>query len=105
MRRDRPGQAGTQAIRKTERRGRAQALQVKEPLTARELQILGMVCDGDINREIASKLELSADGVKYHLQNIFEKLGVGRRTHAVAVAIHTGLITPEWLVYRPHKKR
>ena len=64
-----------------------------------------MVCDGDINREIATKLHLSANGVKYHLQNIFEKLGVSRRTHAVAVAIHAGLIAPEWLVYRSRRRR
>lgn len=71
-----------------------------EPLTPRELRILGMVCDGEINREIAIKLQVSADGVKYHLRNIYEKLGVNRRTHAVAIAVHERLITPEWLVQR-----
>ena len=36
--------------------------------------------------------------VKYHLLNIFGKLGVRRRTQAVAVAVHLRLVRPGWLL-------
>lgn len=68
-----------------------------EPLTQRETQILGLVCNGDSNQEIAEALRLSINAVKFHLQNIFGKLGVCRRTQAVAVAVHLRLVVPAWL--------
>lgn len=61
-----------------------------EPLTDREMAILGMVAEGHPNKQIARNLDLSPDTVKSHLKNIFAKLDVDDRTHAVTVAIRRG---------------
>lgn len=67
------------------------------PLTARELEVLSLMCDGESNREIARRLRVQLATVKYHLNQIFGKLCVQRRTMAVAVAIHLRLVQPQWL--------
>jgi ATP/maltotriose-dependent transcriptional regulator MalT len=69
-----------------------------EPLTRRELEILGLVCDGYSNQEISDRTDISVPTVKYHLLNIFGKLSVRRRTQAVAVAVHLRLVRPGWLL-------
>lgn len=51
-------------------------------LTQRERDILGVVSRGLTNREIADCFSLSETTVKWHLRNIFGKLGVGNRTEA-----------------------
>lgn len=51
-------------------------------LTPRELQILRMVAGGTSNAMIASSLWIADGTVKYHLSNIFRKLGVANRTEA-----------------------
>ncbi len=61
-----------------------------EHLTERELAILRMVAEGHPNKQIAWHLELSPDTIKAHLKNIFAKLGVDDRTHAVTVATRRG---------------
>jgi DNA-binding NarL/FixJ family response regulator len=61
-----------------------------DPLTDREMAILGMVADGHPNKQIARNLDVSPDTIKSHLKNIFAKLGVDDRTHAVTVAIRRG---------------
>ncbi len=61
-----------------------------ESLTDREVAILGMVAEGHPNKQIARDLDLSPDTIKSHLKNIFAKLGVDDRTHAVTVAIRRG---------------
>ena len=53
-------------------------------LTKRELEILALVHDGLSNAEIAARLVLTRDTVKWYLQQIYSKLGVGSRTQAVA---------------------
>lgn len=63
-----------------------------ERLTERELAILRLVADGHGNKQIAWRLDLSTDTVKTHLKNIFAKLGVDDRTHAVTVAARRGYI-------------
>lgn len=68
-----------------------------EPLTERELEILGELCEGASNSEISARIGVSLPTVKYHLYQIFGKLGVLRRTQAVAVAIHLRLVSPAWL--------
>ena len=52
-------------------------------LTSRELEILEILSQGYSNREIASKLEISDNTVKFHLKNIYEKIQVDNRTQAV----------------------
>jgi NarL family two-component system response regulator LiaR len=52
-------------------------------ITARELEILGLMADGLSNREIASRLFVSENTVKTHSNRLFGKLGAKRRTQAV----------------------
>jgi LuxR family maltose regulon positive regulatory protein len=57
-----------------------------EELTERELKILRLLKAGLGNRELAQSLFLSEATVKWHLHNIFAKLGVKNRTSALARA-------------------
>ena len=57
-----------------------------EPLSERELEVLQLVANGRSNREIAAQLFVTLGTVKKHLNNIYGKLGVARRTEAVAQA-------------------
>jgi len=61
-------------------------------LTARELEVLGLVAAGRSNREIASALVISEHTVARHLQNIFAKLRVSSRTAASAFAFDHDLV-------------
>ncbi|MBN2503500.1 MAG: response regulator transcription factor [Anaerolineales bacterium] len=63
-----------------------------DPLSERELEILGLVAQGLSNRQISERLFLALDTVKGHNRNIFSKLQVNRRTEAVARARELGLI-------------
>ncbi|MCK7590254.1 response regulator transcription factor [Subsaxibacter sp. CAU 1640] len=54
-----------------------------ENLTAREREILDLIAKGQINKEVASALEISTGTVKKHVQNIYEKLHVNTRVEAV----------------------
>jgi len=56
------------------------------PLSQRELQILTLICQGLSNQEIGQQIFVSLSTVKWHNQNIFDKLDVQRRTEAVARA-------------------
>ena len=60
-------------------------------LTERELEVLRLVAQGLSNREISARLFLSVITIKGHNRNIFRKLGVRRRTEAVARARELGL--------------
>lgn len=60
------------------------------PLSPRELEVLGRVAAGLSNKVIARALSVSPNTVKFHLQAAFDKLGVGSRAEAVAVAIRRG---------------
>lgn len=57
-----------------------------EPLSPRELEVLGLLARGATNRQIAEELVLVTGTVKAHLQSIYRKLGVHNRTQAVARA-------------------
>ena len=63
-----------------------------EPLTPRELQVLGLVADGLPNKAIAVVLGISDETVKFHLGSIFGKLGASNRTDAVRMALRRGLV-------------
>lgn len=63
-----------------------------EPLTARELEVLALIVSGLSNNEISNSLFLALSTVKGYNQNIFEKLGVSRRTQAVLKAKELGLV-------------
>jgi two-component system nitrate/nitrite response regulator NarL len=55
-------------------------------LTPRELQVVRAVVAGYDNREIAARLSISANTVKHHLSNIFDKLGVSNRLEVALFA-------------------
>jgi len=61
-------------------------------LRKRELEILSLLAQGHSNQEIAAKLFVSLSTVKTHIQNLFEKLDVKRRTQAVEKAKRLNLI-------------
>lgn len=61
-------------------------------LTRREREVLTEVASGRSNSEISDRLLIGTQTVKTHLSNIYAKLGVRRRTHAVHVAISHGLV-------------
>ena len=61
-------------------------------LTMRELTVLRLLATGKVNKEIATELNISDGTVKAHITNLFEKLGVSRRTEAVALAAKRGLL-------------
>jgi len=52
-------------------------------LTNRETEVVAILAQGLTNKEIAKALNVSAETVKKHLQNIFAKLGVHRRTQVL----------------------
>jgi DNA-binding NarL/FixJ family response regulator len=54
----------------------------REQLTAREVEILAMICVGARNEEIAQKLFISTNTVKTHIYNIYKKISVPNRTQA-----------------------
>ena len=63
-----------------------------EPLTGRELDVLGLLAHGKSNKEIGANLYISETTVKAHLRSIFAKLDVVSRTEAVAAASRRGLV-------------
>ena len=63
-----------------------------EPVSARELEILQLIARGYTNREIGEILAISANTVKTHASNVYSKLGVKRRTQAVAQGRDLGLL-------------
>lgn len=63
-----------------------------EPLTNRELEVLGMIASGHRNQAIADTLHIAVTTTKAHIRNIYEKMAVNSRTQAVALARELGLI-------------
>ena len=60
--------------------------------TDRQLEVLQSVVDGLGNKEIASKLKISTDAVKQHLNAICTKLGASNRVEAVSIALRRHLL-------------
>ncbi len=71
------------------RMGRRQA---RPDLSGRELETLQMLVKGKTNKEIGNALCIAEVTVKVHLRHLFQKLKVNDRTHAVAVAIQSGVV-------------
>ena len=66
-----------------------------EDLSARELEILGLVSEGASDKEIAKEFYLSVNTVKWHNRQIYAKLNVENRTQAVSFAQKHGLLEPQ----------
>jgi NarL family two-component system response regulator LiaR len=62
------------------------------PLTPRETEVLRLIADGQGNKEIARTLTISVSTVKFHIQDILEKLSASDRTQAAVKALRQGLL-------------
>ena len=63
-----------------------------EELTARELEVLRLMGEGYLNREMAARMGISEHTVKFHVSSILNKLGAETRTEAVSLGIRMGMI-------------
>jgi DNA-binding NarL/FixJ family response regulator len=63
-----------------------------ETLTPREIEVLGMLAEGEGNKQIARRLGISEHTVKFHVGSILAKLGAASRTEAVTLGVRQGLI-------------
>jgi len=72
----------------------AEATFIESQMTAREVEILGMVVAGLTNQQIATRLHLSAGTVRNRLGHLFPKLDVVNRAQAAARAVELGLVDP-----------
>jgi DNA-binding NarL/FixJ family response regulator len=63
-------------------------------LTARELEVLQLICDGLSSRAIAARLNLSVNTVAVHRANIMNALGLHKTAELVVFAIQHGLVNP-----------
>lgn len=61
-------------------------------LTNREIEVLKQVAEGNANKLVAVRLEISEETVKAHMKNILSKLNANDRTHAVTIALKRGII-------------
>jgi NarL family two-component system response regulator YdfI len=66
--------------------------ELQEPLSARELEVLGLMSEGLSNKLVAHRLGISDHTVKFHVTSILAKLQAGSRTDAVMQGIRQGLI-------------
>jgi DNA-binding NarL/FixJ family response regulator len=63
-----------------------------EPLSEREREVLALMAEGKGNKEIAARLSISENTVKFHVSSILNKLGAATRTEAVTRGYRDGLI-------------
>src|SRR4051794_5426104 len=63
-----------------------------EPLTRRERQVLALLAEGFSGPEIAEKLTVALSSVKFHIQNIYGKLGANSKRQAITRAGELGLL-------------
>jgi DNA-binding NarL/FixJ family response regulator len=80
--------------------GTADVIPLQAPLkeleqdpTPREIEVLQLISEGLVNREIGRLLFLSEETVKSHVRHLLAKLNARSRAHAVAVGFRRGLLT------------
>jgi LuxR family maltose regulon positive regulatory protein len=61
-------------------------------LTERETEVLQLIADGLINKQIAQSLSLSTETIKAYIDNIRFKLDANNRAHAASIGLRYGLI-------------
>jgi DNA-binding NarL/FixJ family response regulator len=74
--------------------GAVRMLEIPEPLTLREMDVLSLLTQGRSNKKMARTLHLTEETVKFHVRHILAKLGVQSRTQAVLEAIRLGMVSP-----------
>jgi DNA-binding NarL/FixJ family response regulator len=67
-------------------------IQPEVTFTKREKDVLQLLANGQTNREIAERLEISAETVKEHVKHLLTKIGVADRTQAAVWAVRNGMI-------------
>jgi LuxR family maltose regulon positive regulatory protein len=67
-------------------------LDINGELSERELQVLHLIAEGQMNKEIARSLDISVETVKWHIKNIYAKLRVNSRTQAMSRALEMKLL-------------
>jgi DNA-binding NarL/FixJ family response regulator len=87
------------AARRRAANGSAEVIPLQSPLreleqepTGREIEVLQLISDGLVNREIGQRLFLSEETVKSHVRHLLAKLQARSRAHAVAVGFRRGII-------------
>jgi DNA-binding NarL/FixJ family response regulator len=71
-------------------------------LTARERDVLSLICEGLADKEIAARLKLAPNTVRNHVAAVYLKLDVHSRSEAIVWARERGLFSNEW---RPKAQR
>jgi DNA-binding NarL/FixJ family response regulator len=74
-------------------RPRRPGIGTHQPLSQREHEVLRLIADGLENQAIANVLFVSVETVRTHVKSILRKLASRDRTHAVAVAFRSGVLT------------
>lgn len=85
--------AAPQFVDQLVRKEEGEVLELETPLTIREIEILELIAAGFSNDEIAAEFYITTGTVKWHIKNIYEKLGVSKRTQAVKRARQLDIIT------------
>ncbi|MBC3347256.1 helix-turn-helix transcriptional regulator [Pseudomonas sp. SWRI196] len=70
-------------------------------LTARERDVLGLICQGLADKEIAARLKLAPNTVRNHVATLYSKLDVHSRSEAIVWARERGLFANEWRMKAP----
>ncbi|WP_339432724.1 MULTISPECIES: helix-turn-helix transcriptional regulator [unclassified Pseudomonas] len=65
-------------------------------LTARERDVLGLICEGLADKEIAARLKLAPNTVRNHVATVYSKLDVHSRSEAIVWARERGLFSGDW---------
>jgi LuxR family maltose regulon positive regulatory protein len=73
-------------------RGEGRPAHAVDALTARELEVLALLAQGLSNQQISARAQISMTTVKWHVKNIFAKLGVGTRVGALVRARELRLV-------------
>ncbi len=74
---------------------RLAAERARQPgLSVRQVEVLDLVAKGLSNKEIGVILGLTYEGIKHHLQQIYQKLGVSTRAEATSEALRRGILQP-----------
>jgi DNA-binding NarL/FixJ family response regulator len=64
----------------------------EDTLSPLEVRVLGLIAQGNSNKEIAGVLSVTEDSVKGHVRNILSKLGANDRAHAAMIGVKRGII-------------
>jgi DNA-binding NarL/FixJ family response regulator len=72
---------------------RPTAVELLDPLTERELEVLRAMAQGKTAKQIANDFSIVESTVKHHFSNIYDKLAVSNRAGAIARAYELGLLT------------